>query len=81
MPTFSHLSVNWYVAIPVALIALTVLVVGISLLVWLWRDANRYGQPGWVWVLLTLIFGFPILIWLIVRSTTLVKPPGAAANG
>ncbi len=75
--TASDVLIACLVAIPIILI----LAIIVAILIWLWRDANRHGQPGWVWVLLTLWLGFPLLIWLIVRSSTFVKPPGTTSNG
>ena len=41
----------------------------IASLVWLWRDANRHGQPGALWAGLTLVLGYPLglVIWLFER--------------
>jgi hypothetical protein len=46
------------------------------------RDANRRGQPGWLWALVTFPFGWlAVLAYLLVRAvgprhdTTLTAPP------
>jgi len=38
-------------------------------LIWLWRDANRHGQPGLIWAVATL-FVYPLgtVLWLVVRA-------------
>lgn len=34
-------------------------------------DANRQGQPGWLWAILTIPFGWlAILIYVVVRAAT-----------
>lgn len=36
---------------------------------WVWPDANRRGQPGWLWALLTIPFNWAALVaYLIVRN-------------
>lgn len=39
------------------------------------RDANRVGQPGWLWAILTIPFGWlALLVYGVVRATT--RPRG-----
>jgi len=34
-------------------------------------DANRHGQPGWLWAVLTIPFGWlAILIYVAIRAAT-----------
>lgn len=36
---------------------------------WVWPDANRRGQPGWLWALLAIPFNWAALVaYLIVRN-------------
>jgi hypothetical protein len=52
------------------------------------RDANRRGQPGWLWALVTFPFGWlAVLAYLLVRAasgpradTNLPLPPPAQPN-
>jgi uncharacterized membrane protein len=59
------MSIHWYDFI---LIFATIIPILIGL-VWVWRDANRRGQPGWLWALLTIPFGwFTIIVYVVVRA-------------
>ena len=36
---------------------------------WMWEDANRRRQPGWLWALLTIPFGWlTVVVYLILRG-------------
>lgn len=48
---------------------------------WIWRDANRRGQPGVIWALLTLPLGwFTVLAYLVVRTLQQPRPPTNAPD-
>jgi hypothetical protein len=48
---------------------------------WLRQDANRAGQPGIVWGILTIPFGWlPILGYVIVKLLRSSPPPTAPTN-
>ena len=49
---------------------------------WIWRDANRRGQPGWLWALATIPLNWlAVLAYIVVRAlmqqqpAALVGPP------
>src|SRR5215831_1735539 len=53
---------------------------------WIWRDANRRGQPGWLWALMTIpLHWIAPLAYVVVRAlvpqrpAALVGPPPASA--
>ncbi len=51
------------------LFALFILVPWIIALAYVWRDARRRGQPGWLWALVGIFLSwFGILAYLIVRA-------------
>jgi len=52
-----------------ALFALFILVPWIIALAYIWRDARRRGQPGWLWALAGIFLSwFGILAYLVVRA-------------
>jgi len=58
---------HWYDAI---LIVTTVIPIIIGFF-WMWQDANRRGQVGWLWALLTIPFGWiTVLVYLALRSVS-----------
>ena len=63
----AYVNFQWEIVALWLLIA-TVFAVMAASLAWLWRDANRHGQPGWLWTLVAFLF-YPIglLVWLVAR--------------
>lgn len=64
------------------IVALFVLVPWIIALAYVWRDARRRGQPGWLWALAGIFLGWlGILAYLVVRALMplggLAYPTGA----
>jgi phage shock protein PspC (stress-responsive transcriptional regulator) len=58
-----------FVIVRLALVALFIIVPWIIALAYVWRDARRWGQPGWLWALVAIFLGwFGILAYLIVRT-------------
>lgn len=59
--------------------ALFIVVPWIIALAYIWRDASRRGQPGWLWALATIFLSwFGVLAYLVVRAFT--NPPDATAS-
>lgn len=57
--------IHWWDLILVAVAAIPV-IVGF---LWMLPDANRHGQPGWLWALLTIPFGWiTIILYALVRA-------------
>lgn len=43
---------------------------------WIRPDANRRGQPGWLWAVVTLPLGWlAILAYLVIRAAAPVQTP------
>jgi len=65
----------------VLLLALAWLGVWIASIVWVYRDATRRNQPGWIVVLLAALLFWPIslLVWLLLRDR-MGKPVPVAAG-
>lgn len=58
-----------------ALFVLLPLIVGLA---YIWPDARRRGQPGWLWALAAIFLSwFGVLAYLVVRAFT--RPPTLAA--
>jgi RsiW-degrading membrane proteinase PrsW (M82 family) len=76
-----NFAVSHFLLLFVAL-ALFSSIVGVVLvsLVWLFCDADKYGQPGFIWVVVTLFFAYPLglIIWLVMRASS--KSPGSTFN-
>ncbi len=66
----------------VALFALFIVVPWIIALAYVWRDARRRGQPGWLWALVGIFLSwFGILAYLVVRAfMPTVGAPGASSG-
>ena len=65
-----------------ALFALFILVPWIIALAYIWRDARRRGQPGWLWALVGIFLSwFGILAYLIVRAFTPAANPANPPAG
>lgn len=61
-------------------LALFIVVPWIIALAYIWRDANRRGQPGWLWALAGIFLSwFGVLAYLIVRAFTNPTPVAPAA--
>lgn len=57
---------HWWDLAVVAFLTLIPLLIA---LLWVRPDANRRGQPGWLWALLTLPFGWlTLLVYAFVRT-------------
>jgi hypothetical protein len=60
-----------FVIARLVLLALFILTPWIIALAYVWRDAGRRGQPGWLWALASIFLGWlGILAYLIVRAFT-----------
>ena len=60
-----------------------VVAVAIPLLIgflWIWRDANRRGQPGLLWALLTLPLSWLAVLAYVVARALQSPPPAAHAE-
>jgi hypothetical protein len=58
-----------FVIVRLVLLALFIVVPWIIALAYVWRDARRWGQPGWLWALIAIFLGWlGILAYLIVRT-------------
>jgi hypothetical protein len=69
-----------FVIARVVLFALFVLVPWIIALAYVWRDARRRGQPGWLWALVGIFLSwFGILAYLVVRAFAPGTAPAAPA--
>jgi hypothetical protein len=56
--------IHWY---DVALIFSTIIPILVGLF-WIAPDARRRGQPGWLWALLTIPFGWiTVLVYAVLR--------------
>lgn len=56
---------HWYDLI-ILFITVAPIIVG---LFWMWPDARRRGQPGWLWALLTVPFGWlTVIVYAAVRA-------------
>jgi len=65
------------VAVAVAFVA-ALLFLLISSLVWVYRDANLRGKPGWLVALLVFLFDWPfsLLMWCVFRPALPVAHAG-----
>jgi len=71
-------------AIPLIILPVALIVLWGAVLIWVYRDAEKRGMSGILWLLLVLIGNvIGLLIYAIVRSETPVKrrAEGAAAGG
>src|SRR5579884_4041204 len=60
-------------------LALFFLVPLIIALAYIWPDAHRRGQPGWLWALTTIFLSWlGVLAYLVVRAFTQPIPRGAS---
>jgi Phospholipase_D-nuclease N-terminal len=65
-----------------ALFALFILVPWIIALAYVWRDARRRGQPGWLWALVGIFLSWlGILAYLVVRAFAPVVIPATPSAG
>jgi hypothetical protein len=55
---------------------------------WIWRDANQRGQPGWLWALVTIpLHWLALLAYIVVRALmqqragALAGPPSPPTTG
>lgn len=56
---------HWEIII-MAILGFAPVIIGFT---WVWPDAARRGQPGWLWALLTIPLGWLALIaYLVARS-------------
>ena len=56
---------HWYDAVSLTLVIVPI-VVGFA---WMLPDANRHGQPGWLWAVLTIPFSWvAVIVYVIVRA-------------
>ena len=55
-----------YVIVRLLLFVLVPLIIALA---YIWRDAQRWGQPGWLWALVAIFLSWVgILAYLIVRT-------------
>ncbi len=68
--------------IPVAILfVLLMILIGISILVWVYKDAKKRDMEAGIWLIIVLMFHLlGIIIYLIVRSPLPEKTPVAAYN-
>lgn len=58
------IGIHWWDGM-VVLISFVPILVGVF---WIWPDANRRGQHGWLWALLTIPLGWiAVIIYLVMR--------------
>ncbi|HET9110765.1 MAG TPA: hypothetical protein VFN78_08070 [Ktedonobacterales bacterium] len=59
------IGMHWFDVIPV-LAFIVPIIIGV---IWLAPDATRRGQPGWLWALLTIPFGWiTLLVYVALRT-------------
>ncbi len=59
------MGVHWY---DIVLIFLTIIPIVVGLF-WIAPDAHRRGQPGWLWALLTIPFGWiTVVVYAVLRA-------------
>ncbi|MEO7002902.1 MAG: hypothetical protein ABI068_13870 [Ktedonobacterales bacterium] len=62
---------HWFEFVPVIFFLALGIVPWIIGFTWVRQDADRHGQPGTLWAVLTLPLGWlAILVYLVVRATT-----------
>jgi hypothetical protein len=58
---------QWYAFLPFVFLAVW-LVIAILIAVWVYRDAEKRGESGVLWLIIVLITGIiGLIIWLIIR--------------
>ncbi|MBU4256282.1 MAG: hypothetical protein KKB04_03365, partial [Candidatus Thermoplasmatota archaeon] len=60
------------------IIPIIMLIISIAIAIWVYKDAEKRGKSGALWlviVVLTSIIG--LIIWFVVRPKEIVKPPAA----
>ncbi len=63
------MGVHWYDAIIILILILATVVPILIGVFWIAPDARRRGQPGWLWALLTIPFGwFTVIAYAVVRA-------------
>ena len=61
---------HWEIII-VAILGFAPVIIGFA---WVWPDANRLGQPGWLWAVLTILLGWLALIaYVVVRGISISR--------
>ena len=61
---------HWFAFVPVLFVLLLGVIPWIIGFTWVRVDADRHGQPGTLWAVLTLPLGWiAILVYLVVRAT------------
>ncbi len=69
-------------AIPLVILPVVLIVLWGAVLIWVYRDAEKRGMSGILWLLLVLIGNvIGLLIYAIVRSETPVKRPAEGPGG
>ena len=58
-------------------------ILGLILGIWVYKDAEKRGKSGVLWLLIVWFVAFPIglIIWLVVRPPIGGEPAGKAAGG
>ena len=63
---------HWFEFIPLTLIWFIPIIIGFT---YVRADANRRGQPGWLWGVLAIPFGWlAILAYVVTRAVTSAQP-------
>lgn len=65
------------------IVALIPFILGLLLGIWVYKDAEKRGKSGVLWLLIVWFVAFPIglIIWLVVRPPIGGEPAGKAAGG
>ena len=66
----------------ICMIMLIPVIIGILLAIWVYKDAEKRGSSGVLWLLIVLVTGIiGLIIWLVVRPPIGGKPNQAAGTG
>jgi len=78
---WNHTGFGLFRFIPLMIFPLALFVLWIFILIWVYRDAERRGMNGLLWTLLVLVGNvIGLIIYLIVRSESVNRPPTASAE-
>ena len=66
------IGIHWFVFVPLLLLWGIPIIIGFT---YVRADANRRGQPGWLWGVLTIPFGWlAILAYALARAVASAQP-------
>ncbi|MBA3043648.1 hypothetical protein FP804_00755 [archaeon] len=60
------------------IIPIIIWIVFLFIAIWVYKDAEKRGKSGALWLIIVLITGIiGLIIWFVVRPKEIVKPPAA----